>query len=260
MHSRVPYTAMEANIESFIQAEYRPPGLVFKDPRNMHQMDIMKLLMLWFGWQEEDGPESVFRFQLVVGPNRMLVDAVYPGSQDRPSPKVRKRRTRKKEARHDGGSLGTKRTRKGKGKGKERQLPELDGLISMPQLQAQSPPVIPGCGSGNRLISSAAPGVGFDELVDPANVPMVLVDMGDMQRLNNMGYKPFGPVNGPNEGPPEYLVPKKWMEVLQRRGPTLDTADIANERRPAAQLNPNIDPLLQELTTTACPGPSSIPD
>ena len=106
---------MEENIESFVQAEYRPPGLVFKDPRNMHWMDIMKLLMHWFGQQEEDGPESVFRFQLVVGPNRTLVDTVYPGSQDGPSPKVRKRCTRKKEAWHDGGSPGTKRTRKGKG-------------------------------------------------------------------------------------------------------------------------------------------------
>ena len=110
------------------------------------------------------------------------------------------------------------------------------------------------------LISLAAASIGFDESVDPADVPMVLVDMGNMQRLNNMRYKPFGPVNGPNEGLPEYLVPKKWMEVLQRRGPTLDTADIANERRPSAQRNPNIDPLLQELPTTACPGLSSNPD
>ena len=43
---------------------------------------------------------------------------------------------------------------------------------------------------------------------------LVRIDMGQMSQLKDMGYKVLGPVNGPNEGLPEYEVPKAWVEDL----------------------------------------------
>ena len=38
--------------------------------------------------------------------------------------------------------------------------------------------------------------------------------MAQMLQLKDMGYEALGPINGPNEGLPEYQVPKAWVEDL----------------------------------------------
>jgi hypothetical protein len=40
----------------------------------------------------------------------------------------------------------------------------------------------------------------------------VRIDMGQMMMLKNMGHQVMGPVNGPNEGLPQYEVPRLWLQ------------------------------------------------
>ena len=43
---------------------------------------------------------------------------------------------------------------------------------------------------------------------------LVTIDMAQMLQFKDMGYEALGPINGPNEGLPEYQVPKAWVEDL----------------------------------------------
>jgi hypothetical protein len=51
----------------------------------------------------------------------------------------------------------------------------------------------------------------------PSNADeLVRVDMGQMELLKRMGHQVMGPINGPNEGQPEYEVPLAWVQQLER--------------------------------------------
>lgn len=43
----------------------------------------------------------------------------------------------------------------------------------------------------------------------------VRIDMGQMMMLRDLGHEVLGPINGPNEGLPQYEVPKSWLQSLE---------------------------------------------
>jgi len=101
----------------------------------------------------------------------------------------------------------------------------------------------------------------------------VRIDMQQMIKLRDMGHEPRGPVNGPNEGLPEYEVPKSWLQLLALAPsptpslmPTRDWAIPSPQPNPcphsALDIAPNnsvIDPSLLELTNAnAVAGPSRL--
>ena len=43
----------------------------------------------------------------------------------------------------------------------------------------------------------------------------VKIDMRQMVMLRDMGHEVMGPINGPNEGLPQYEVPKSWLQSLE---------------------------------------------
>jgi hypothetical protein len=97
----------------------------------------------------------------------------------------------------------TKRV-KTKAKGKQRELPQLDGLLPMSQRPTASP------GPSRAFIQE-------NYQQGPSNVDeLVRINMGQMELLKKMGHQVIGPINGPNEGQPQYEVPISWLRHLEK--------------------------------------------
>jgi len=125
---------MKTNTEAFIPDEYRPTGIIFQDPRNMHLDDIRKVLQHCYNRQAESGPESAFRFGKIVGAKRKQVLANYPGSfndQRNESDEIpangrkKKGKGKQKEDQEQGNELEQNPYNRAKKKGKGRRREEL---------------------------------------------------------------------------------------------------------------------------------------
>ena len=189
---------MKADTTSFIEEKYRPPGIIFQDPKNMHLNDIRSVLQHCYGLQVKDGPESAFRFSVFIGPQRKRLFAIYPNDLNTGD-----------------AELGQNRRKKNKGKQRE---DALQGLFRIEESDLDP------TGNDSQIgqlpnPSGEGPSNNHSAVTDePRNASpqndLVRIDMGEMLQLKNMGYEAFGPVNGPNEGHPEYEVPQALMQLL----------------------------------------------
>ena len=150
----------------------------------MHLDDIQKVLRHCYNRQAESGARAAFRFRIFIGAKKKRLDAVYAETSD----------IQGTESEQNSGDR-----RKDKGKKKCQEDP-LDGLLRIDQRDP----------APTRLPAYQDPG--------PSNhnstQDVVRVGMGEMLQLKAMGYSASGPVNGPNEGLPEYEVPKDWLQHL----------------------------------------------
>src|SRR6266540_2018696 len=185
---------MKTDTTSFISNEYRPSGIILQDPRNMHLDDIRKVLQHCYRLQVKSGPESAFRFAVFVGPKRKRIIANYPEAFNPQS--------KESEPNH----------RKKKNKGKQREDP-LEGLLRIDESvepRAAEDIANPRVAGASRNRSQNIPEPGPSSHQDG----VVRINMGQMLQLQDMGYEVLGPVNGPNEGYPEYEIPKTMFEAL----------------------------------------------
>lgn len=99
--------------------------------------------------------------------------------------------------------------RKDKGKEKQQDVGQLEGLLAF---------------SGQDVTHSNQVRTGIPVPIPvPGPIPVVnqsddfiSIGMGDMVKLNQMGCDQIiGPINGPNEGLPEYQVRRSWFNQLQ---------------------------------------------
>jgi hypothetical protein len=167
--------------------------MILKDPRNMNLEDIRKLLQHCYARQVQSGPGSAFRFALFIGPKRKQLFANYPDTSN------------------TGGNQ-TEPTRRKKQKGKQRQdvlqgLLRIDESVEPPTPTThhadQQHPSVAGP-SNSHVPYSVEPQTSAASHQDA----MVRIDMGQMLLMKDMGYEASGPVNGPNDGYPEYEVSK----------------------------------------------------
>ena len=138
--------------------------------------------------------------------------------------------------------------RKKKNKGKQREDP-WQGLL---RIDEGPPPAADHIGT--EVHDSANPTVagpsGTRSRTTPNSQPsddsLVRIDMGQMSKLKEMGYEVFGPVNGPNEGYPEYEVQKRVLDNLQAHGlretmPNPSSPEVRNLPEPAHTIDPILD-------------------
>jgi hypothetical protein len=201
--------------------------MILQDPRNMHLSDVRKVLQHCYGLQAESGPESAFRFALFLGPRRKRLFATYPKDLE-PNPRKKKDKGKRREDALQG-------------------LLRIDDSVEPPtahhiEIEEQrntNPSVAGPSNNGSRNVPEPAHQNG-----------LVRIDMGQMLQLKDMGYEVSGPVNGPNEGYPEYEVPKAMLEVLipHRQShaptPTPNEAEGAIEQEAANSALNSIDPAL----------------
>jgi len=162
----------------------------------MHLDDIRKVLQYCYGLQAESGPESAFRFAVFMGPKRTRLFANYPETS--------KTQESESDPNH----------RKKKDKGKQRGN-ALDGLLQIEEIEDH--PTINHVETEDQQNTNPSAGPSNKSSRDVPELHqdgLVRIDMGQMLQLKDMGYEVMGPVNGPNEGYPEYEVPRAMLEVL----------------------------------------------
>ncbi len=195
----------------------------------MHLNDIQKVFQHCYNCQAESGPESAFQFGLIVGPKRKQVFVNYlrssndQGNESDENPdnghkkkdkgkqqedqdqgnksdnnldnghKKKKSKGKQQEDQDQGNELKQNLyshvKKKGKGRRREDQLQE---LLKMNQSE-ETPTLYQNGTKHNELVT---------------------IDMAQMLQLKDMGYEALDLINGPNEGLPEYQVPKAWVEDL----------------------------------------------
>jgi hypothetical protein len=171
---------------------------------------VQEALQHCYRRQAESGPRSSFRFSLFVGPQRKPISAIYPDPSD-------------------AGPAQSDNPPKKKDKGKQREDP-LQGLLRIdesvePPIPDPAEPVT----QQSRTPTAAGPAHQRNPTQKPSEPQtsaalhendLVRINMGQMLQLKDKGYEAVGPVNGPNEGYPEYEVPKAMLQVLESRSQT----------------------------------------
>jgi hypothetical protein len=175
----------------------------------MQRDQILGILRHCYKRQADSGPESAFRFLSYAGPNRIPLSADYP----RPGLTEETNTHTAKDKRNE------KDTSKDKGKGRDNG--QLNNLLPLPRSFTPNPP-------------------GATDAQDE----WVRIDMQQMIKLRNMGHEPRGPVNGPNEGLPEYEVPKSWLHLLAPR-PSLSPSQVPTRDRAFPSLRPIPSPHIE---------------
>jgi hypothetical protein len=188
----------------------------------MHLDDIRKVLQHCYTRQTESGAESAFRFLIIIGPKRKHVRVISRGLD---ADEINSRKERMKK----------------KGKGKQRANP-FEGLLSM----SPNPTV---AGGPDRIGSEPVPG------------RQVRITMQQMVQLKEKGFEISGPVNGPNEGLPEYLVPEEWLNSLSSE----QLSEVGSRPYPRPRLIPPTNsftsrqPSITDVQSRHYPQPRPIP-
>jgi hypothetical protein len=188
--------------------------------------DIRQVLQHWYRRQTESGPATAFRFSLFIGPRRKQLFALYPDPSN-PGPSTNLRRKADKGKRREDALQG---------------LLQIDESVERLADPAESATQ----SRRNPTLEPTQSNQQQSETRTSADNDFVRIDMEQMLQLKGMGYEPVGPVNGPNEGYPEYVVPKELLHVLQSRSqftptPSQDQVAMTIEPEPALDC---IDPLL----------------
>jgi len=142
------------------------------------------------GRQNMFGPQDAFRFKGYVDREGKVVEALYPVGTDAETDEEPAVRSSKKGS--------EKIKRKGKGKAKATNIQPNEDL-------------------GGRLSGEAVPPEGGAVESGPSHSPthdFITITHHDMSLLIAQGYPPQAPINGPNEGMPEYVVPRlEWLKI-----------------------------------------------
>lgn len=213
----------------------------------MNRDAVKTVLRHWYERQEQTGPESAFSFQLFMGPKRRRMFAEYP-------------------PRHAPAKPANK-------KGKQKKVQQLDNLLPISPNGTPDPigtQIENNVGMGkdtefnpeNNLDdiaskSSHQQNVGDALVNDPRRIrgDVVRIEMGQMAELRKLGHQVPGPINGPNEGLPQYEVPREWLEQLQITGISNPepTPTPIPDPIPSARPYPRPRPILERPQNTIDP-------
>lgn len=181
----MPYTFIErAGPERFIESEYLPGGMVFKDPGDMTREHLVTFLQRISDRQGEHGPAMAFRFshyEKKVGRDSNIHKARYPAA------------------------CGDKRTDKAFKKRKPKG-PRHAGRVDLPDSVAVATTPAP------ALMVSTPPPADFTS----ESGPWITVDDGDLVILTDHGFTIPQAINGPQDGQPRYRVPGAAQAILDK--------------------------------------------
>jgi len=185
-----------------------------------------------FGRQEMFGPTDAFRFKGYIDREGKVVEALYPATDaelnGEPAVRSSNKGSKKKET-------------KGKGKAKAKNIqPNEENSSTNPhsgipwkslyRIRQVSEEAVPP--NGDTVDSGPS--------VESPMQDFVSISHHDMTLLIAQGYPPQAPINGPNEGMPEYVVPRSELSKLSR----------VPKPRPRPRPTCQIDPALLEEAYT----------
>ncbi|KAJ3492442.1 hypothetical protein NLJ89_g11237 [Agrocybe chaxingu] len=228
----VPYEAVEANRGLFIESQYIPPEMPFKDPRNMRLQDLQELLRHFRQRQKDNGPAGAFRWsryiQETTNGEKTYVPAIYGSRLDltRRETKAARRQANAKIAKANG----ARRTAPAG-------VSALTGLIPLsPRVSPTPPPqravantAAPAAATGTTPSGARHPAwldpalmgtpgvqtVATRIVPTPMSTPRVSVTHAQMHNLVAWGHVSVAPCNGPDDGSPRYLITAGAVEAAQ---------------------------------------------
>jgi hypothetical protein len=103
----VPWAAVSAEPDVFLDPEYMPEGVLFKDPSRLHRDDCKKVLEHWKDRQDDPDEDVTFSFKCFLNSRK----EVCPKKVLKPRPPMTQ-----------GSPIKKKKQRKGKGKGKGKRV------------------------------------------------------------------------------------------------------------------------------------------
>ena len=176
----MPFKALTINTTKLVSPEYLPEGANIRDPRNMKKESIVAFFAHIKQRQDQYGADNSFRFQKVLGKHQETIEASYPTPPDQIYTSPRKQKGKQKART----ALGLRQTGSAQG-------------ASAQNVSAQDAPHQPAQGT-------SAPGN-----------HLTLIDQASMAKLLRQGHAPVPPVNGPNDGDPQYAVPVTALNLLE---------------------------------------------
>ena len=203
----IPFCKLCQAQRKFIEPKYCPKGFVFKDPRNMTKGDLLEFCKHVWEQQENHGINNAFRF-LKYHDGKGMVPAAYGTrvDEEQAAAKAHKRQEARASAKN--------RARKNR-----REMPDEERSEICSQHQASADIHASATNQNTRPESSHSQ----PTVIDPdllrntdtpdaqtkayANTNMIMVEDAEMRILQNHGYGPVIPINGPNDGLPIYPLP-----------------------------------------------------
>jgi hypothetical protein len=217
----VPFKMLLANVSTFIAPEYLPANFEIRDPRNMLKDTIQDFFDHVFRRQMQHGRRNAFAFK-VVKTGSGLIPAKYP-EPETVIPPIGPGAT----ASHLSGRTQTVHPSQNRSGQPPSHTPgaaasHLSGrtrtVHPSQNRSGQPPPQAPGAAASHLSVrtqtvfqhhshaqSDIPHSQGFGEL-GPDDLDPVLVDQSQMDILSRAGVPVPMPVNGPSDGPPQYMV------------------------------------------------------
>ena len=217
-----PYNTIAKDTPAFIPASYLPKGFKFRDPHNMRKDEILEFWNHIQKRQVDIGITDAFRFSHYSKGNDRC-PAIYSNADALESPA------------EGTSSAPTGKTARGKQHGRH---------IQHTSTSAPSHQPAPSSPRRTDLHEPTAPPVTD---VIPAVVPGIsttgtMIDQSQKNTLLSIGIDVGPPINGPNDGPPQYMIPAIAQMHLQPPTSTPPTNDNP--------LSPIVDPALLNLDST----------
>jgi hypothetical protein len=227
---------------TYIEPQYYPPGLEIKDPRNMVKSEIVRFCQHVRSRQDEHGVTAAFRFTQYYN-GKDLVAVEYGRRADDAPPAATNMKHRK--GRHDikkGKVTDTRPINHKKQAAPTALSPPTDraDLSQCPDVSGPFQPI-----QNSQPPSIIDPALLLDPGINITRGPNttacepnanVVVDGHQMDILANHGYIKSIPINGPNDGPPMYLVPaaatlhlRQSVETATLEPPSNHPGDMGNE-------------------------------
>lgn len=178
-----------------------PTGFLMRDPRNLKKKDLQNFLEHIQSRQRTQSANEVFRFGHFERRSQ-LHKALYSDEEERPLAAVTPRNTR------------PARQKSKRNTGKHDKDHEDSQSRSTAAVHTSDT-------TGHELADIAS-----SESGSAAEQSTIIIDQSQMSRLISHGYPTSIPINGPNEGPPQYQVPVEALGLLSVLTPKLPGSDL----------------------------------
>ena len=185
--NHVPFSSLTTNTMEFVSPEYLPEDLSIRDPRNMKKHEIQSFFAHIKHRQDHHGAENAFRFIKALGKNQETLGTDYPDTTHLTQAQVQllPKKRKGKEKAPDAVALNTRKS----------------------ALNTRTSAL-------NTDVTSALDEPAPTDTSHNDDAPMAIIDQASMMALVAQGYPPVPPLNGPNDGDPQYAVPTATLQKL----------------------------------------------
>jgi len=221
--STVPYTTLAAGASQMVPPTCLPTGVtVIPQPRNMNKAYLAKFIIHILSRQGSLPLKEVFQFSHWRTRNGELCPSRYP-ERDSNNQIIQ----------------GTKAPVKRR-KPKQKSAPQARQIVgpAMADDQAQSTMAPTTAPTTAQTTQSVFVGTARQQASTMETPQMQVITQAEMTQLTMSGYPTLLPMNGPESGPPQYLVSRDAAEALRQQPTPQASPERRNNERPAPQIDP----------------------